>query len=265
MSSFLFNDLTENISYSPEENLTTSLNVDRSGFRMIRTFRGDLHPDSLREIFHLRYQVYCLECAFLPKSDFCDEMEYDKYEACSTHFGAYTRKEEIVGTIRLVQPWIHMDYPFEEHCRIFDGLQLPPRELSGEVSRLVVRKDFRRRKGDSWNGVPQTSLHGSKLVLPDWHDTDESSDRESPTLLLAMYREMYRHSLKIGVRYWFAAMERSLARSLKKLGFGFLPIGPQTNYYGTVTPFMIDLHELERTLRYRNYALAEWFHRDTGF
>lgn len=230
--------------------------------RLIRTLCGDLHSAWLTEIFRLRFQVYCIECEFLPASKFQEEMESDEYDVCSTHFAAYTKDDEIVGAIRLVQPQTHQAYPLEAHCRVFDGLQLPPRELTGEVSRLVVRKDYRRRKGDSWFGVPQGMISEDRMVLPDWHDTDERSDRESPTLLLGMYREMYRHSRRNGVRYWLAAMERSLARCLEKLGFRFIAIGPPASYYGTVIPFMVDLHELERTLRNKNHALAEWFYRD---
>jgi hypothetical protein len=54
-------------------------------------------------------------------------------------------------------------------------------------------------------------------------------------------------------------MERSLARSLEKMGFRFTPIGPQTDYYGAVTPYMVDIHELETTLRRENSVLAAWF------
>lgn len=230
--------------------------------RLIRKFQGDPYTANLKEIYRLRYQVYCVERGFLPAGAFEEQMETDEYEACSTHFAAYTREDEIVGTIRLVQPCPDQSYPFEAHCRLFDGFCPPPRELTGEVSRLAVRKDYRRRKGDSWLGVPQEFMSGEKFVLPDWNDTDDASDRESPTLLLGMYREMYRHSSESGIRYWFAAMERSLARSLKRLGFCFMAVGPQADYFGPVTPFMVDLHELEQTLSAKNQALAEWFHRE---
>jgi N-acyl amino acid synthase of PEP-CTERM/exosortase system len=86
-----------------------------------------------------------------------------------------------------------------------------------------------------------------------------SSGIDSPILLLGIYRAMYRHSRQAGIRFWYAAMERSLARSLDKMGFRFIPVGPQTDYYGAVTPYMADIHELEAALRRDNKALAAWF------
>jgi hypothetical protein len=43
------------------------------------------------------------------------------------------------------------------------------------------------------------------------------------------------------------------------MGFRFVPIGPQTDYYGPVTPFLLDLHEVDATLRSENKFLAAWF------
>jgi N-acyl amino acid synthase of PEP-CTERM/exosortase system len=74
-----------------------------------------------------------------------------------------------------------------------------------------------------------------------------------------MYRELYRHSKQNGVRFWYAAMERSLAKSLEKMGFKFIPIGPETDYYGKVTPFIVDLEELNLRLKSENRFLAAWF------
>jgi N-acyl amino acid synthase of PEP-CTERM/exosortase system len=70
---------------------------------------------------------------------------------------------------------------------------------------------------------------------------------------------MYRHSRQNGIRYWYAAMERSLARSLEKMGFKFVPIGPQVDYYGPVTPHMVDLNDLDERLKRENKFLAAWF------
>jgi N-acyl amino acid synthase of PEP-CTERM/exosortase system len=75
-----------------------------------------------------------------------------------------------------------------------------------------------------------------------------------------MYREMFRHSQHAGVRYWCAAMERSLVRALNKMGFHFAQIGPQADYYGAVTPYMLDLHELLELLGDSNPRLAAWFY-----
>ena len=58
-------------------------------------------------------------------------------------------------------------------------------------------------------------------------------------------------------------MERSLAKSLEKMGFRFVPIGPQTDYYGPVTPFIVDLDELNERLHKENKFLAAWFNDES--
>ena len=65
-------------------------------------------------------------------------------------------------------------------------------------------------------------------------------------VLLDLYRQMYAYSCENGIRFWYAAMERSLARSL--MNVGFTPIGPQTDYYGPVTPYLTDLQNVESFL-----------------
>ena len=81
----------------------------------------------------------------------------------------------------------------------------------------------------------------------------------SPEILLGLYREIFRFSRQAGIRYWFAAMEQPLARSLSRMGFDFNPIGPETDYYGPVTPFMADLEELLANLQQQNPLLLAWF------
>ena len=43
------------------------------------------------------------------------------------------------------------------------------------------------------------------------------------------------------------------------MGFKFMPIGPQVNYYGPVTPHMVDLNDLNERLQRDNKFLAAWF------
>lgn len=225
-------------------------------FRAIRSVAG--HP--LREhIFALRYEVYCLECGFLPAEDYEDGLEFDEYDEFSAHFTAHDLTNQLAGSVRLVRPPADMPFPFEEHCHeMFPGLKLPPKEMAGEISRLVVRQKFRRRVGDTLAGVPQQFFVQTTPPLPGRSAPNERRSN-SPEILLGLYREMYRYSRAHGVRYWYAAMERSLARALGRLDFVFHPIGKETDYYGPVTPYLADLRDLEDRLRGRNPAMLEWF------
>jgi len=214
-----------------------------------------------REIFALRYEVYCLECGFLDRSHYKDGLESDEYDGGSTHFTAHNLANELVGSLRLVHAPLSLGFPFERHCKaLFASIGLPPREQCGEVSRLVVRSDYRRRVGDSLAGVPQEFLaNGSVGVSIRRAPGNRRSN--SPELLLGLYRELYQYSLEHGVRYWYAAMERSLARALARFQFVFVPIGMEVDYYGPVTPYLADLRDMENRLEESNPALLAWFRR----
>ena len=228
-------------------------------FEFSKVLRGNMESFILKEIYRLRYEVYCLECAYLAPKDSDLGLETDDYDSCSIHFAAWTLERNIVGTVRLVQPREDQRYPFEAHCQVFDDFAHPPRAQAGEVSRLVVRKTYRRRRGDSMEGISKDfAEQGTTAGIVPPAGVHEKRGN-SPLLLLGMYREMYRHSRANGVRYWYAAMERSLARSLEKMGFKFVPIGPQVDYYGPVTPHMVDLNDLNDSLRRDNKFLAAWF------
>ena len=197
-------------------------------FDFSKVLRGNMESFILKEIYRLRYEVYCLECEYLQAKDFDEGLETDDYDDCSIHFAAYTLDRKIVGTVRLVQPGEAQGYPFEGHCKVFEDFAMPTRATAAEISRLVVRKTFRRRRGDSMEGISKDFVDkGTTASIQP--PTVEERRGNSPLLLLGMYREMYRHSRATGIRYWYAAMERSLARSLEKMGFKFLPIGPQVD------------------------------------
>ncbi|TFW19436.1 PEP-CTERM/exosortase system-associated acyltransferase [Massilia arenosa] len=229
---------------------------DQLASKVFRSFAGSKMADVPRDIFRLRYEVYCLECAFLDPADFHAQMEFDEYDACSHHFAAYSIDETLVGTVRLVRPPAgEQEWPLERHCRLYPEVTLPPTAETAEISRLAVRKTHRRRRSDSLWGMP------GRLSLEEIEEPPPHAlrSRESPMLLLGLYREMYRYSRANGVRYWLAAMERALARSLERMGFRFRPIGPQCDYYGAVTPYILDLHALYENLAASNPALATWF------
>lgn len=209
-------------------------------------------PDdvALRGAFALRYSVYCLECRFLDPQVYPQGLETDGDDPNSAHFGAYNQGRELVGYVRLVSPDAHDRMPWESRCTTLrEGAKLPPRAQSSEISRLMVREDYRRRRGDMLSGValPDTEAHA-------WRDRRSTA----PQILLTLYRQMYLYSLAQGIRYWYAAMERPLARSLKRLHFGFHQIGEQADYFGLVAPYLADLRELEGQLAVARPDLLGW-------
>jgi N-acyl amino acid synthase of PEP-CTERM/exosortase system len=208
------------------------------------------------DLFKLRYDVYCVERAYLKPDAAPGGLERDDYDDCATHFAAYASDDALIGTVRLVTPAASREYPFERHCTTFQGFRKPPHDHCGEVSRLAVRRSHRRRRADCLLGIPGIALSAAEAG-----GAGREADRRqspSPMLLLGMYREMYRHSRSRGIRFWYAAMERSLAHSLKRMGFQFEPIGPAADYYGKVTPYMLDLGSMMPGLDIINPPLRAW-------
>ncbi len=203
----------------------------------------------MRQAGELRFQVYCEECSFLANADYPTGLESDEFDAGSEHFCSLNLQDEIVGYVRLVHASDGGRFPFQAHCvGLFAETVLPDPALAGEISRLMVRKDYRRRRNDALAGV----------TVPD--ETKFSQDRrnESPQILLSMYRAMYHYSLAHHIRYWYAAMERPLARALLRFGFEFHQIGPETDYYGPVAPYLADLREIELKVEAAAPALMAW-------
>jgi N-acyl amino acid synthase of PEP-CTERM/exosortase system len=210
----------------------------------------------LQAAFALRYGVYCLECHFLAPGAYPDGLESDAADRISTHFLAYNHNQELVGYVRLVPPDESDKLPWESHCtRLCKGTALPPRAHAVEISRLMVREDYRRRRGDTLSGVAAPAT-----------ETAERYDRRAatPQILLTLYRQMYLYSLAQGIDHWYAAMERPLARSLKRMDFAFRQIGEHADYFGPVAPYLADLRELESQLALSRPALLAWLQSPEG-
>lgn len=204
---------------------------------------------TMLDIHILRYEVYCQECGFLNAKDYADGRESDAYDAVSAHFCAIDRRESLSGYVRLVPPDAQGRFPFEAHCpSLFDNIVLPDPAQSGEISRLMVHRNYRRRRGDTLAGV---TVHSG-----DAPQVERRND--SPQIMLSMFRQMYVYSLANNIRYWYAAMERPLARVLMRLGFVFNPVGPETDYYGPVAPYLADLRELESKVGEVDAELLKW-------
>jgi N-acyl amino acid synthase of PEP-CTERM/exosortase system len=207
----------------------------------------------MQRVFELRFQVYCEERGFLPAVDYPDRCEIDERDASSAHFCAFNLRHELVGYVRLVPPDLTRSFPFQSHCSaLLEGAALAPPAQAAEISRLMVRRDYRRRRGDVLEGV--TVKEDPSRVAHELRD-------HSPQILLSLYRQMYAFSLANGIQYWYAAMERLLARALNQMNFSFRQIGPPSDYYGVVAPYLGDLRELEIHLGKREPALMAWMQK----
>lgn len=210
------------------------------------------HPPAHVQAF--RFQVYCGECGFLDAADFPDGLERDAYDASSAHFVAASGGVSPAAYARLVLSSRCAELPMVAHGLRpeYEGIVQPAKNESAEISRLIVDAQYRRRRSDHPVGLPW-ELDPAPLRA------ERRSD--SSQLLLTLYRQMYTYSVDHGIRYWYAAMERCLARSLRSMGFDFRQVGPVKDYAGPVAPFVADLRELEQALSDRNPELLTWLQR----
>jgi N-acyl amino acid synthase of PEP-CTERM/exosortase system len=200
----------------------------------------------LDSIFALRYEVYCKERCFLASEDYPEQQEEDIYDPYSIHMGGMHNSGQMVVTARLILP-SEKGFPLMEHCQLFPEYQhvIDPDHLAkhpaAEISRLAMSKSFRRRKGDGDYGAstdpdPPTGPAGALLR------------RQQPAVVIGIFKVIYHTSKRRGITHWFAAMEKSLLRLLHRFSIDFVPIGPELDYYGPVTPYVADIAEMEKAV-----------------
>jgi N-acyl amino acid synthase of PEP-CTERM/exosortase system len=234
--------------------MSTSKDYDFAPYFYARQILPNRDPTAFRLAQELRYKVYCEECGYLARADYPDGLEHDRFDEHSAHFCAFNMKQELVGYARLVSANKDGKFPFESYCATTPTVHArPPSTESAEISRMIVRQDYRRRRGDMING----------LILPEEHDANRAERRSnSPQILLSIYRQMYQYSIANKITCWYAAMERPVARALSRIGsFTFHEIGPEQDYFGPVAPYIANLEEIESSVTSRNRAMLEWLKR----
>lgn len=201
-------------------------------------------PELLREVFHLRYQVYCIEqrAPGFEASKYPAEMESDDYDRHSSHILLRHRPSgEFVGTARLIlSDPLNPEklFPTEQHTQIDPALidlGKLTRQHIGEISRLVVIRRFARRKDELLHAI-ENGTGGEK-----WTPTNH---RRFPHPILALVVGIIRMSSNNNITQCLSLMEPSLNRLLGLFGLKFEPIGPLTEHHGPRRPYHIDLIKL---------------------
>tara|TARA_R110002094_G_scaffold178509_1_gene157661 strand:- start:236 stop:970 length:735 start_codon:yes stop_codon:yes gene_type:complete len=192
--------------------------------------------DSLRVLaYRVRYQVYCKELEFEDETSFPDKLESDSFDAYSDHFLIFHRgdPDEVAGTVRLVRPRKKAHrLPIEEHCLAaincnkVDLDQLHGGQF-GELSRLAVTEEYRRRRGES--KMPYV-MNGSRadLGFPSF-----------PYISVGLYMAAAAWCYSLGMKSVIVMMEPRLARHLARLGILFEQAGNVIDYHGRRAPYTI--------------------------
>jgi len=215
-----------------------------------------------KEVFKIRYSVYCEDLGWEDGSRFPDEMETDDFDQRARHCLLLHRDtNRYAGCVRLVladtdhnRPAI----PLQLHCskalnpEMLDIDSLP-RHSFGEISRLAIRKEFRRRQGE------EKTADGMGKEL---FSMQQSEKRRFPHIALGLYLGAASVGIAAGLDSVFAMMEPRLARHLRLTGIQFRQVGEVLDYHGPRAPFHITRDELFKSLRPELVKLLEAIEED---
>lgn len=181
--------------------------------------RLDDEPELLRASYRLRYQVYCVERGFLKAEAYPERFERDDFDRHSIHVGVLDAHGELIATARLIRVSMR-GLPLFRHCQIFSEETELYRDNNRlvEVSRLCVSRHLKQR----------------------------GQDRAA--VISTLYRSLYQESKRAGFTHWLVATEPSLQRLVTDFGFPFRSIGPMVDYFGPVSPYLMDLREFDRVI-----------------
>jgi N-acyl amino acid synthase of PEP-CTERM/exosortase system len=186
-------------------------------------------PELMKEHYRLRYQVYCLERKFLPAANFPEALEMDDFDRHAVHVGAIDACGVLAGTARVVKVTAAgPGLPLFQHCKIFaeETELLDPDNTVVEISRLSMSRRYRR-----------SSLDG------------RAERREvRRDVFLALFKAVYQATKRLDATHWVAATETSLQRLLAHYGFPFRAIGPECDYGGRVSPYLMNLVEFDQVI-----------------
>ena len=199
--------------------------------------------DLRRQVYRIRYDVYCREFGYEREEDCPGGFESDEYDDFAMHCLIKHRESGMgAGCIRIVlPPHERPDFllPMERFCA--DSLNDPvlhpsrlPRERIAEVSRLAVHTQFRRRPGESESPVGQLAME----------DMTEEEKRTFPLLGLALFCAGTSLMRISGREDAFVMMERRLARRLTSTGFPFAQVGEPMEYHGSRAAYHVPVQRV---------------------
>jgi N-acyl amino acid synthase of PEP-CTERM/exosortase system len=203
--------------------------------------------DTTRDHAHrIRHEVYCEDLGFEPARD--DHREVDAYDRHSVHCLLRTSDEAhtLVGCTRLVLARPEdpdFPLPFESACsgnldRHTIDSRKQPRDRIAEVSRLAVRRQYRRRRGEE--DQPVALSEG---------DFGTAANPRFPFIPVGLYLGAMALAERHGIEKTFVLTEPRLAAHLARLGFQVSEIGPPIDHHGTRVPSMIDVFASMKHIR----------------
>ena len=181
------------------------------------------NPELKREVYSIRYKVYCEELNYESPEKFPDRLEQDAYDAHSIHYLLKHRlSNRYVGCVRVVLPenrTSQQKFPLEKACPQDFFSDQRPRANFCEISRLAVLSDFRKQK-------PGTRALEGMFFLSRRYNTHTHQPHKSffPIIPLSLYWACIGTGPFLNLEV-LALMEPKLARHFRKYGIVSQQIG----------------------------------------
>lgn len=213
------------------------------------------------QAFRIRYEVYCREFGFERPEEHPSGVETDAYDDQSLHcLLIHQPSGQAAGCVRLVLPdpaAPDTPLPFEKHCsdsldRALAEPLLANRAAIGEISRLAVIRNFRRRTNEQNSPEGNSEAVGFSLI----------EQRQFPFIAVGLYLCAASTGMLTGLQGVFAMMEPRLARHLSRFGIQFQQVGKVTDYHGPRAPFYITRDGLLHGLKPEISALLDTIKSD---
>lgn len=228
---------------------------------MHRTFcyglvdRFDSQEEILRDIYGLRYQVYVNEWGFEKAAEHPDGLEFDEYDKSSVHhYARGTAENRLIGTARIILN-SELGFPISKHFEFDEQHEAVDKNRIGEISRLAVSKEFRRRAIDK--AIFGTGEY-DPAHIPRYMDEGRDAYRHCEhELIRGLYLSIYGDSKRRELTHWYAVMAKGLYIILRRWGISFEKIGPEKDYHGLRAPYYVSIESVERSLEKNNPKLLE--------
>lgn len=203
--------------------------------------------------YRLRYQSFVLERLFFRKENYPSQLESDSFDRASVHVGVLNSRNELVGTARIVTS-NGAGLPLFRYCTLFpeETTVSDPSNTVVELSRVCLNRRSNRR--GALGPIAPADVRALS-ALPSAPEPGHESNDPLATLIKGMYQATKR----MHATHWIIAIEKSLRRRIVRYGLPFRQVGPEVDYFGPVSPYVMSLADLDDVIRTGDYPVLDDF------
>jgi N-acyl amino acid synthase of PEP-CTERM/exosortase system len=214
------------------------------GFRKYFDVAPAVTPALQAEAYAIRHRVYCEELGYEPVRP--DRRESDPYDSRADHVLVRSiQVNRFVACARVVRvdpadP--ESELPMERSCAAaIDRSIVDPKRVDrariGEISRLAIVPEFRKRRGEKNTAIAVSEADFGSVDLPRF-----------PYIQVALYYGSIALAKRLGIETIFTLTEPRLAAHFAKLGARPRPIGTAIEHRGQRVPSVLTVSETEANL-----------------